>query len=449
MIFALKGKTHYWRVATCLGRGRFKRDFMVNFTRLSCCCCSCCCFSCHGNHRMLLALFVSCIAACVVVVVSLVIQESTNVHPAPAIKPVINQFGNSPSIKPSTAARDTKRWNVIILTHMSSGSTFTGNLFNLHPDVFYLYEPLHNLRRGVYGNEWNPFDEATNDEYKSDFSTLFRDVFDCGFREDATLKRAIPPFVRSLKRLTYWRYSSPEFTKETVRKACKAKKLTVAKVMQTRLPRNIGIQELQRVCSADPARFDCLIIHLVRDPRAVVSSLLGRKFFIMGGPKKRLLTSSPLTTEGRELVRQHAELMCSQVSNNIIYAKENWLNWFKGRYKVIRYEDIVANAVNKASELYNFVGLSMVESIYKWIVEGEKLVGTGAATFTVSENDVNRIDHWRFDRDSSLISLFEEACAPLMKLTGYIFVNGSEHLQHNLSKPLLTKEMPILKDLPL
>ena len=383
-------------------------------------------------------------------VVSLVIQESIDFHPAPAVKRVINQRGNFSSIKLSTAAaRDTKRWNVIILTHMSSGSTFTGNIFNLHPDVFYLYEPLHNLRRGVYGNEWNLFDEATNDAYKSDFSTLFRDVFDCGFREDATLKRAIPPFVRGSKRLTYWRYSSPEFTQETVRNACKAKKLTVAKVMQTRLPRNIGIQELQRVCSADPARFDCLIIHLVRDPRAVASSLLGRKFFILGGPSRKLLTSNPLSTEGRELVKQLAELMCSQVSNNMNYATENWFNWFEGRYKAIRYEDVVRNPANTASELYNFVGLSMVESMHKWIVEGEKVVGTGAATFTVSENDVNRIGHWRFDRDSSLVSLFEEACAPLMKLAGYIFVNGSEQLQHDLSKPLLTKEIPILKDLPL
>ena len=395
---------------------------------------------------MLLAMFVSCNAA---IVVLLVMQESKEFRHVPAIKPVINQLGISPSIKPSTAARDTKRWNVIILTHMSSGSTFTGNLFNLHPDVFYLYEPLHNLRRGVYGNEWNSFDEATNDAYKSDFSTLFRDVFDCGFNEDATLKRAIPPFVRSSKRLTYWRYSSPEFTKEAVRNACKAKKLTVAKVMQTRLPQNIGIQELQSVCSADPARFDCLIVHLVRDPRAVMSSLLGRKFFILGGPQRKILASSPLTKEGRELVKQHAKLMCSQVSNNINYAKENWLNWFQGRYKVIRYEDIVGNAVNTSNELYNFVGLSMVESIYKWIVEDEKPVGTGTATFTVSGDDVNRIGHWRFDRDSSLVSLFEEACAPLMKLTGYIFLNGSEHLQHDPSKSLLTKEIPFLEDLPL
>ena len=398
-------------------------------------------------------MFVSCIAAIVVVFVSLLTQESTDFRYAPSIAEpdgVINQLGISPPIKLSTAVscRDTKRWNVIVLTHMSSGSTFTGNLFNLHPDVFYLYEPLHNLRRAVYGNEWNPLNEATNDAYKLDLSALFRDVFDCGFREDATLKRAIPPFVRRSKRLTYWRYLSPEFTKEAVSNACKAKTLTVAKVMQTRLPRDIGIQELQRVCNENPAKFDCLIIHLVRDPRAMVSSLLDRKFFTKG-PERKLFTSRPLTTEGWELVKQHAELMCSQVWNNINYARENWLNWFRGRYKLIRYEDIVGNVTNTADELYNFVGLSMVDSIHQWIVKGEMPEGTGGSTFKVSENDVKRTGHWRFDRDSSLVSLFEEACAPLMKLTGYIFVNGSEYVQHDVSKPLLTKEIPFLKHLSL
>ena len=414
------------------------------------CCCYCCCCSCHGNHRMLLILFVSCIAAVVVFFVSFLTQESKDFRLSPVTEPVINQLGISPSFELSTEASssDTKRWNVIILTHMSSGSTFTGNIFNLHPDVFYLYEPLHKLRRGVYGNEWNPFNEATNDAYKSDFSALFRDVFDCGFREGVTLKRAIPPFVKRLKRLTYWRYSSPEFTKEAVSNACKDKKVTVAKVMQTRLPRKIGIQELQRVCNADPAKFDCLIIHLVRDPRAMVSSLLGRKFFTKGTERK-LFTSRPLTTEAWELVKQHAEFMCSQVSNNINYVKENWLNWFRGRYKLIRFEDIVANITNTADELYKFVGLSMVESIYRWIVKGEKPERTGGSTFKVSENNAKRSDHWRFDRDSSLVFLFEEACAPLMKLTGYIFVNGSEYLQHNFAKALQTKEIPFLKDLSL
>lgn len=46
------------------------------------------------------------------------------------------------SLSLRVSAEDNKRWNVIILTHMSSGSTLTGNLFNLHPDVFIFMNPF-------------------------------------------------------------------------------------------------------------------------------------------------------------------------------------------------------------------------------------------------------------------------------------------------------------------
>lgn len=49
--------------------------------------------------------------------------------------------------------------------------------------------------------------------------------------------------------------------------------------MQTRLPSEIGIGEVERVCRLDPSKFDCFIVHLVRDPRAVLSSLIPMSFF--------------------------------------------------------------------------------------------------------------------------------------------------------------------------
>ena len=353
---------------------------------------------------------------------------------------------SSLSLRVST--EDNKRWNVIILTHMSSGSTLTGNLFNLHPDVFYLYEPLHNLRRKVYNDEWNPFDDETNRAYTKDFFDLFRDCLGCGFLKNNTLYRSIPPFARGKKHFTYWRYSTPEFTKEAVRDACRGKKITVAKVMQTRLPREIGIKELERVCRADPQQFDCLIIHLVRDPRAVISSLLRRKFFAQG-PEKTLFYSKNLTSEGLSLLKRNVQLLCSQVTNNLNYVRDNWATWFQGRYKLVRYEDIAGSAMNAAKVMYDFVGLPMTNSIYQWIAEGRipTEIEFKIKAFMISEDNENRISYWRLVRDPSLVSLVEEACAPLMKGMGYILINGSEDHQHDLNVTLISKEIPILKDL--
>lgn len=357
---------------------------------------------------------------------------------------VLNNQQELNSTVKSLAERE-KRLNVIILTHMSSGSSFSGNIFNLHPDVFYLYEPLHDLRRVVYEDEWQPLDEEANKAYTAQFASLLRDLFTCTFREETTLPRIFPTYLRDPKRLAfmYWRLLRPELTNAVVRDACTAKKLTVAKIMQTRLPRQIGIQELERFCSSDPNQFDCLIIHLVRDPRAVLSSLLRRKFFIKDSRKHDLFDSKKLTAEATEIIKQNSHLLCSQVVDNLNYVKEVWPSWFQGRYKLVRYEDIVTNAYNMMEDMYSFVGIPKVDSITNWIVEGKTLVNTTGTQF--SENDASRIDHWRFDQDPSLVSLFEEACAPLMNLMGYISVFDSGHI--NNSKPLVAKEIPLLKEL--
>ena len=61
---------------------------------------------------------------------------------------------------------------------------------------------------------------------------------------------------------------------------------------------------------------------------------------------------------------------------------------------------------------------------------------------------INRINSWRSVQDPWLVSLLEEACAPLMKLMGYNLVNEPGHINRNDSKPLITKEIPLFKDLP-
>ena len=339
-----------------------------------------------------------------------------------------------------------KRLNVIILTHMSSGSSFTGNIFNLHPDVFYLYEPLHDLRKVEYEEDWIPLNKTMNDAYKIDFSNLLRDLFTCEFKEETTLRRIFAEFLNVPKRIAfmYWRLLNSENTNETVRKTCLTKHITAAKIMQTRLPREIGIQELQNFCGSSGMKFNCLFIHLVRDPRAMLSSLLRRKFFIRDS-RNLMFSSRNLTSAAAEFVKKNAQLLCSQVADNLNYVKQNWYNFYD-RYTIMRYEDILTDPLFATKKLYNFVGLPMVESIYKWIVGGKQFVNTTGSQF--SQKIVTRIDHWRSELDPSLVYLFEEACKPLMKLMGYISINDLDQAEQKDSQLLITEEIPVLEELP-
>ena len=341
------------------------------------------------------------------------------------------------------------RLNVIILTHMSSGSTFLGNLFNLHPDVFYIYEPLHDLRIVVHGDpkdlgEWNVLNKKAEEVYWTDFFNLLRNIFTCDFQEDKTIDNVFPNWLRREKNYLAWTNTDTPFTKGLVRKACKSRKITVMKIMQTRLPGEIGIRELQRVCSSEPNNFECLIIHLVRDPRAVTSSLIGYKFHMPDGPSRKLVTTKNTSLEGKEMIMHNSEFLCSLVEDNLYYVNKKWSNWFSGRYILVRYEDTTTDLFDTVLQVYNFTGLRMVTSINNWIREGIRPPGVenSGPAFNISKSDVKRIEKWRFRLDTSQVSEFEEACRPLMYMMGYIPIDADERLLHNTSKKLWTNKMP-------
>ena len=341
------------------------------------------------------------------------------------------------------------RLNVIILSHVRSGSSFTGNLFNFHPDVFYLFEPLNELRTVTYGDrnlgEWPRLDEKSNEAYRTDFSNLLQDIFTCNFTRNNTLKFVLPSWLRESSSSTMmWKNKTTVITKESVAELCKSRKITVIKIMQTRLPREIGMRELQRVCSTEPTRFECLIIHLVRDPRAVLTSAIGRQFFLSNGPKKNLITLRNPTSEAREIIKNNARIICSLVEENLNYANEEWSNWFKDRYILVRYEDVPGDLLTAVHRMYNFTGLVMVDSVKKWILGGKTpgSMKNYGPEFVISKNDVEKSDHWRFGIGASLVAEFEEVCWPVMYIIGYISINGSEHLLHDKKHRLWTEKMP-------
>ena len=358
--------------------------------------------------------------------------------------PPIDNRSSFMSTPPEVRRNNTEpRLNVILLTFMSSGSTVVGNMFNLHPDVFYIYEPLHGLRRRVYKHEWLVLSKSRNDAFRKDFSTLLGDLFTCGFQEQRTVELAFPKWVRPFNT---WYKKSMSFTKDSLRNVCNARKISATKIMQSRLPREIGIRELERVCRSDPSKFDCLIVHLVRDPRAVLSSLMSRGFF-MNSSTKQMLSKKPLPTEAISIVKQNAQMLCSLMEGNLDYVHSKWSNWFKSRYILFRYEDVINNASRAVNDIYKFTGLNMVEKITNWTKGVAPPGRSKSKTMVLSNKNAAAIDKWRSLQSSSLVSLFEETCGPLMEATGYIFVNGSETLQHDNRTLLRTPNIPFLINL--
>ena len=56
-------------------------------------------------------------------------------------------------------------------------------------------------------------------------------------------------------------------------------------------------------------------------------------------------------------------MLCTLVLENLDYVQEEWSNWFKSRYILVRYEDIISNISKEVSDIYKYFDLPMVEVI--------------------------------------------------------------------------------------
>jgi len=77
-----------------------------------------------------------------------------------------------------------RRINVVILSLPRSGSSFLGDVFNHHPGVFYLFEPVHSFQRHFTENSLFDFNFSLV-PYEALASKFLKDVLTCNFHDGA------------------------------------------------------------------------------------------------------------------------------------------------------------------------------------------------------------------------------------------------------------------------
>ena len=98
----------------------------------------------------------------------------------------------------------------------------------------------------------------------------------------------------------------------------------------------------------------------------MLTSAIGRQFFLPNGPKKNLITLRNPTSEVREIIKNNARIICSLVEENLNYVNEEWSNWFKDRYILVRYEDRRTwGFVNRSTPYVQFYWSSDGQLCYK------------------------------------------------------------------------------------
>jgi len=322
------------------------------------------------------------------------------------------------------------RQNILILSSEYCGSSLLGEIFNQNSQVFYLYEPLKSL--DYYR------DNRPQDVYDAMVSHLLDGIFHCKFDELSYFTNFMSFQYSSLKsRLASRALSTPPLCPEqnarpfysirmctplkpqTTSAICKLHQHTVVKTIQFS-----DVHKLSYLMDKESAEYSLKVVHLVRDPRAIVFTHF-------------LSTENTTVANESELVKKYSKKLCDQMLRNIKYAITAPL-WLQGKYTLLRYEDLGTNPHQITELVYKFVGVPVAPQVRMWL---DKLAygvtprtpQTGTSTSGSFEdfyakNLTGSVHNWRIQMHYKIVRVIETECYEVMNLLGYKIVDDEEEL---------------------
>ncbi|XP_033112265.1 carbohydrate sulfotransferase 1-like [Anneissia japonica] len=314
--------------------------------------------------------------------------------------------------------------NVILIASWRSGSSFTGQLFNMHQDIFYLFEPLRFL-----GQEKVKQDETTEvleAMYKCDFENsllsewIKQTNIDVLHRvssnalielcpKEITQGADPGPCTRRIYK------QCPDLTPENVTHACKKYPYKFFKVIKL-----TDIKFLEEVV----VKHNVKIIHLVRDPRGIHFS--------------RQNSYDVRYTVNNNLFGMY--WTCRHVSE-IVNLTDRGTKWLQGNYKRIRFEDLSMQPLQTSIQIYDFLKIPFTGKIKQWIVENTMKKNQTKTTKKKCNHKLNKkssdVAHaWRLNSNLTTVLEIQNICTQAMQSLGYLKVNTEQELR-DISLPVM------------
>lgn len=118
--------------------------------------------------------------------------------------------------------------------------------------------------------------------------------------------------------------------------------------------------------------------------------------------------------------------------------------FLKGRYKMVRFEDMVRDPLGHVNDIYKFVGLEMTKQLGDWIyrVTHGKGTGTKKEAFDITSRDAKDVSQaWRTMLPFNKVKRIQDVCKGAMSLLGYRTVNNEKE-QKKLDIDLLMPQEP-------
>ncbi|XP_044125262.1 carbohydrate sulfotransferase 4-like [Bufo gargarizans] len=345
--------------------------------------------------------------------------------------------------KPPPPETKPERVHILILSTWRSGSSFTGQIFSQHPDVFYLMEPTWHVWHSLPHHSVKVLQMAVRD--------MVRSIFSC----DMSVFDAYMPQNRLKSTLFQWETSralcSPpacnvfgrgdivsqndcqKFCKlypfDTVETSCHTYSHVVVKEV-----RFFSLKSLYPLFKDPSLNFK--VLHLVRDPRAIFQSreraageLHSDNNIIMKG-----LSGNKSSDE--DLPYRLMETICKSQVDIYLAATNGNHSGLDSRYMMVRYEDIVQNPIEKTRQMYEFGNLTFTPKLQYLIHNLTHGSGQGSKFVINSRDAVNVSRAWRKSLQFESVQRIQDVCAGAMEVFGYKSVKSQE-AQNDLDYELL------------
>uniref|UniRef100_UPI00398E326B carbohydrate sulfotransferase 6-like isoform X2 n=1 Tax=Pristiophorus japonicus TaxID=55135 RepID=UPI00398E326B len=343
----------------------------------------------------------------------------------------------------SPSDKQNSKVHILILSSWRSGSSFVGQVFSQHPDVFYLMEPAWHVWVSMYQNSAKVLQMAVRDLIRSTF-LCDMSVFDAYMSEN---RRVSDLFQWEVSRAlcsppTCDYYERTDLSNDIIcKKYCNMSKFfkmeEACKTYSHIVLKEVRFFELMSLFPllTDPS-LNLKIIHLVRDPRAVMKS---RDKSI-----NALMRDNSIVLNGKPIEKNKAEASNYEVMKEVCrshmqiheVATKEAPDFLKQRYMMVRYEDVVKDPINEISAMYKFADLSLTPKLKSWIYNITHGEGSGSAFKITSRNARSISQAWRTEVPFDKILKIQDICRGAMNLLGYRLV-GTEHEQKLLSLDLV------------
>lgn len=351
---------------------------------------------------------------------------------------------------------ESPRKHILLFASTRSGSSFTGQLLNQHPEVFYVFEPLYHVQQAFTNSSSRLRRTLDRRALLGAYRDLLLNLYTCDLH---FIENYIRPEPQEHITSSFFRRSSshalcsppvcvdgmtgalPDSADETwCPKKCGALNLSLAS-LSCRSKEHIAIKTVRvpevgdlRTLTEDP-RLDLKIIHLVRDPRAILASRIMAfsdqfrpwKIWNSTGRQPRYVDLSQITSTCKDMTAS-AETGLQRPA------------WLRGRYLLVRYEDLAFNPKDKAGEIYRFVGLDMESRVQAWITKNTRSNVSSQSEwnyrYSTSRDSRATAESWRLRLSFDIVKTVQELCTDALALLGYKQVRSADELR-NLSHSLV------------